>query len=207
MVFYIVLQFITLMFAITVHEFAHGWTAYKLGDPTAKYMGRLTLNPIAHIDPVGTILLPLMLFFLRLPPIGWAKPVPVNFMSLNNPKRDMFWVGISGPAANFTVACALIALLKIFPVLSSTVAGQVILLAAIINCFLCAFNLLPIPPLDGSRIISSILPYRYLALYDRLQPYGFLLVILVIWSGMFRKIFYGIILFMVRFLDIPISMF
>ena len=129
MFFYIALQFIVLIFAITVHEFAHGWVAYKLGDPTAKYMGRLTLNPLAHIDPFGTIILPLLLVLLRMPPIGWAKPVPVDFMSLNNPKRDMFWVGIAGPSANFALAFILSVIIKTAPFLAQTFIGQVIVLA------------------------------------------------------------------------------
>ena len=207
MFFYIALQFIVLIFAITVHEFAHGWVAYKLGDPTAKYMGRLTLNPLAHIDPFGTIILPLLLVLLRMPPIGWAKPVPVNFMSLNNPKRDMFWVGIAGPSANFALAFILSVIIKTAPFLAQTLIGQVIVLAIIINVILGIFNLIPIPPLDGSRIISAILPYRYLASYNKIQPYGFVLIVLLLWSGILRKLIYGVVLIVVRYLNVPISLF
>ena len=207
MFFYIALQFIVLIFAITVHEFAHGWVAYKLGDPTAKYMGRLTLNPLAHIDPFGTIILPLLLVLLRMPPIGWAKPVPVDFMSLNNPKRDMFWVGIAGPSANFALAFILSVIIKTAPFLAQTFIGQVIVLAIIINVILGIFNLIPIPPLDGSRIICAILPYKYLVFYNKIQRYGFLLIILLLWSGILRQLIYGVVPHVVRYLNTPISMF
>jgi len=207
MLFYILLQFLVLIFAITIHEYAHGWVAYKLGDPTAKYMGRLTLNPIAHIDPFGTILLPLILVMLHLPPIGWAKPVPVNFMSLRNPKRDMLWVGIAGPAANILLALSLTVILKLLPGVSHTILGQVFIFGVVINVILAVFNLVPIPPLDGSRIVSALLPYRYLASYNKIQPYGFLIILVLLWSGILRTLIYGVVVFVIRFLGVSSSPF
>lgn len=202
MSFYILLQLIILIFAITIHEYAHGWVAYRLGDPTAKYMGRLTLNPIAHIDPFGTILLPLILVALQLPPIGWAKPVPVNFLSLKNPKRDMLWVGIAGPLANILLALTLAFILKLIPVLIHTVLGQVFIFGVIINVVLAVFNLVPIPPLDGSRIVSALLPYKYVASYNKIQPYGFLIIIMLLWSGALRRLIYGVVTLVIKFLGI-----
>jgi len=207
MLFYILLQFSVLIFAITIHEYAHGWVAYKLGDPTAKYMGRLTLNPIAHIDPFGTILLPLILVMLHLPPIGWAKPVPVNFMSLRNPKRDMLWVGIAGPAANMLLALSLVAILKLLPGVAHTILGQVFIFGVVINVILAIFNLVPIPPLDGSRIVSALLPYRYVASYNKIQPYGFIIILVLLWSGILRTLIYGVVVFVIRFLGVSSSPF
>lgn len=205
MIFHILLQFVVLIFAITIHEFAHGLVAYKLGDPTAKYMGRLTLNPIAHIDPFGTIILPLLLTLAHIPPIGWAKPVPVDFMSLKNPKRDMLWVSLAGPFANFLIAIALSIVIKLFPMLVHTIIGQVIFFGIIINMILALFNLIPIPPLDGSRIVSALLPYRYVASYNKIQPYGFLIIIILLWTGVLRKLIYGVMIIVVKYLGVHTS--
>lgn len=207
MLFLIILQFSVLIFAITIHEFSHGWVAYKLGDPTAKYAGRLSLNPLVHIDPFGTILLPIILVMVGLPPIGWAKPVPVNFLSLKDPKRDMLFVGIAGPCANFIAAFILAFLLKSFPALSATFLGQVLIFGVIINMVLAVFNLIPIPPLDGSRIVSALLPWRYLDYYNRLQPYGFFIILMLVWSGILRRLIYAVILFIAKYLGVSFSIF
>jgi Zn-dependent protease len=164
-------------FAVIIHEYAHGWVAWKLGDSTARFMGRLTLNPIAHIDPVGTIFLPLFLIITHSPVLfGWAKPIPVDFFNLNNPKRDMIWVGLAGPAANIIFAIALSLLLKIPLLTASQLAVSVITTAITANLVLAVFNLLPIPPLDGSRIAMGLLPYNLGAEYAKMEPYGFIII-------------------------------
>lgn len=187
-IFFILISFPLLLLAITVHEFAHGWTAYKLGDTTAKDLGRLTLNPLAHIDLFGTILLPVMLFIATRGAFvfGAAKPVPVNFANLRNPRRDTIWVGLSGPLANFIFAflCGLairfIGLNQQF--------GLIFLLLIQINVVLAVFNLIPIPPLDGSRVVMGILPEPAARIYRAIEPWGFFIIILLIYLGLFDMI-------------------
>jgi len=169
--------------AIILHECAHGWVANKLGDPTAKNLGRLTLNPLKHIDPFGTVILPFTLWFSGLTPFGWAKPVPVNPMNLEHPKRDMMWVGLAGPAINIALAVILSQFLKLD---LSFEVKSVIQLAILINLFLAVFNMVPIPPLDGSRLVIGLLPNRYAYLYSRLEPYGIILVFLLFVVGKFQ---------------------
>ena len=201
----IIFQLAILMFAITVHEFAHGWVAYKLGDPTAKYSGRLTLNPLAHIDPIGTIMLPLMMVALRLPPIGWAKPVPINFRSLRNPKRDMLWVGLAGPAANFLTAVVISLIIQLPFVRGVAFLVQILSLGILINLILCVFNLIPIPPLDGSRAVSSLLPWRYVQVYNRIEPYGFMIIIALLWLGVLKTIIFPIVVRLAMLLSVDFS--
>jgi len=172
--------------AVIIHEYCHGWVAYKLGDPTAKYAGRLTLNPLEHIDPFGTILLPIMLIVLRSPVIfGWAKPVPVNFWNLRNPRRGMVWVGLAGPMANFLLAVFFSQFLRLSPppIIRDLLSG-----AIMINLVFAVFNLIPIPPLDGSRVISGLLPYRYAMIYNEWERYGVMVIFLLLFLGIFNTV-------------------
>jgi Zn-dependent protease len=174
---------IPVLLAITLHEVAHGWAALAFGDRTAQMLGRLSLNPLKHIDPVGTILVPLMLLvssaLAGLPPFvfGWAKAVPVDTRNLVHPRRDMAWIAIAGPASNFVQAIAW-ALLLHFSYGSFTEAVHTVAVAGIsINLILIALNVLPIPPLDGSRIMAAFMPKTLAFQYDRLEPYGFFILI------------------------------
>jgi len=188
----IVLWAVPVVLAITLHEAAHGYVARRFGDQTAYMLGRVTLNPLKHIDPIGTIAVPgflIALSVLTRAPLfifGWAKPVPVNFGNLHHPKRDMFWVAGAGPFANFLMAVGWAILLK------SAVPGGLIdsdglfemAKAGIdVNLVLMALNLLPIPPLDGGRIALSLLPGPLAYRYSRLEPYGFMVVILLLVTG------------------------
>jgi len=178
-----------LLISISIHEFSHGWTAYKLGDNTAKYSGRLTLNPLAHIDPIGTIVLPLTLMIATNGRFvfGAAKPVPVNFNNLRNPKRDIIWVGAAGPASNFALALILAILSKILP----PNAWLIIIFWQIlipINVILGIFNLIPIPPLDGSRIVMGLLPEKISVKYAELEHYGIFIVMGLMLAGAFNII-------------------
>lgn len=169
---------IFLFLSIMIHEVSHGWVAYKLGDPTAKYSGRLSLNPLVHIDPIGTILLPLLLILSRSPILfGWAKPVPINPYNFKNPRKDMMLIGLSGPASNFVIAILLSLLIKILP---NTDFSVVLNYAAIINIVLGVINLIPIPPLDGSRIVTGLLPRELAYKYLKIEPFGFIIVVFFI---------------------------
>jgi len=177
-----------LIFAIVFHEVAHGWVARALGDPTAAEMKRLSLNPLRHVDPVGTIVLPAILKLSGLPVFGWAKPVPVNFRRLNNPRVGMMVVAFAGPGTNLILA--LFAAVAIGLVARGLDGGDLSLVTSfvllnlqnflVINIFLALFNLLPLPPFDGSHIVEGLLPPRAARQYARLRPYGFPLLLLVL---------------------------
>ena len=176
------------LFAITVHEAAHGYAARYFGDKTAWQLGRVTLNPIAHIDPVGTILMPLLLYFATSGAFlfGYAKPVPVRFGNLRNPKRDMVWVALAGPAANLAQALIWGALLY---VLHGAGVTEVFFMkmcqgGVLVNIVMFAFNLFPLPPLDGGRIVVGLLPYRQAMAFSRVEPYGFFIVMALVVSGL-----------------------
>ncbi len=176
-----------LLFAVTVHEYAHGWIAERRGDPTARLSGRLTLNPIAHIDPLGTVIFPLLLYITQVhmkvePPLifGWARPVPVDFRNLRNPKQDMMAVGLAGPLANIILAILCTLLLRMGIIKPETLLGKIFGLGIVINLLLAVFNLIPIPPLDGSRILIGLIPPRWAYNYSKLEPFGFIILIVVI---------------------------
>jgi Zn-dependent protease len=165
-----------ILFAITLHEAAHGWMAEKLGDDTARRMGRVTINPIKHVDPFGTIVLPGLLLVFGAPVIfGYAKPVPVAFHRLNNPKRDMIWVAIAGPVVNIALALACALALHGVVFLPEPIApwvGQNLVHAILINTVLAVFNMLPIPPLDGGRVLTGLLPDDLAWRFARLERFG-----------------------------------
>ncbi len=183
-----------LLLAVTLHEAMHGYAAYRLGDGTAKAMGRLTLNPLAHIDPVGTLLVPGVLFVSGAPFLfGWAKPVPVNFHRLRRPKQDMTWVAFSGPLANLVLA-ALSALLFHVLLAASGPGGKeslsryllhMLAFSAHFNVLLAVFNLIPVPPLDGGRILVGILPDPQAYAVSRLEPFGMYLLAALIFLNPF----------------------
>ncbi|MFC1517215.1 site-2 protease family protein [Candidatus Margulisiibacteriota bacterium] len=178
-----------LLFSIIAHELAHGYMAYYLGDPTAKMQGRLSWNPLVHIDPFGSILLPAMLVLTGSPVLfGWAKPVPVNPNNLENPRQGMMYVGAAGPMANFVLAGSASILLHIVPGVHATVFGVILQLLVIYNIILPVFNLIPIPPLDGSRVVSGLLPYKYARQYDKLEPYGIAIVFALLYFGLLGRI-------------------
>lgn len=207
----LVIQLFVLLFAITIHEAAHGWMASKFGDDTARSLGRVTLNPVAHIDPIGTVLLPILLVIMRAPVFGWAKPVPVNPFNLRNPRRDNLWISAAGPMANILVASfSLIAIVLIkssspgaSEFLYSFLSGRgglssgihplgglvvIFFFSALINSYLLVFNLIPVPPLDGSGVLMGLLSEESAQKYDRLRPYGFLIILGLIYLGVLNVI-------------------
>jgi len=197
----ILISLFVVLFAITIHEASHGWAAYKMGDPTAYAMGRVTLNPIAHIDPVGTILLPLILVVMGAPPFGWAKPVPVNPMNLRDPRRDNLIISAAGPLSNFSVAFIALLGIKLFKIINPTffytyrgLSGpaqgifMILYLTVIINVILAVFNLIPIPPLDGSGILMGLISDEAAEKYEQIRPYGFFILLILIMTGFIGKI-------------------
>lgn len=187
------------LFAITLHEVAHGWMALRLGDPTAKMLGRLTLNPLKHIDLFGTVLLPVVFIVTLGFAVGYAKPVPITERNLRNPKRDMAWVALAGPASNLLMAIIWMVIGRLgFELLSTGWEGARFLIysgaiGGFINILLMVLNLLPIPPLDGGRVVSSFLPGPLAWKYNKLEPYGMFIVLALIFTGLWRELFMPLI--------------
>ena len=175
------------LFAITVHEAAHGYVAKYFGDNTAQSMGRITLNPLKHIDPIGTILMPLLLYFATSGAFlfGYAKPVPVNFSNLRNPKRDMIWVALAGPMVNFLQA--ILWALALIVMVGMGVEERFFITMAkagvMVNLVMWAFNLFPLPPLDGGRVLVGLLPWKQAQWMARMEPYGFFIVMALVIMG------------------------
>ncbi|GAB1402473.1 site-2 protease family protein [Elusimicrobiota bacterium] len=201
-----ILQLSVLFFSVIIHEVAHGYTAYKRGDPTAKQLGRLTLNPIPHIDIIGSIVLPFILMISGAPIFGWAKPVPVNPARLYNPKTDMIWVSLSGSIANFILAIiAGIGMLLIRNFATSDMSVlvpvyQILQTVLVINIVLPVLNLMPIPPLDGSRVVYYLLPRELALQYDRIGAYGFIIIFILLFTGILWKIISPVIYFLIALL-------
>jgi len=190
----VVVWALPVLFAITVHEVAHGWVARKLGDPTAMMLGRLTLNPVKHIDPIGTVVVPVVLLLLGGFIFGWAKPVPVTWENLKNPRRDMALVAVAGPLANLLMAIGWALIMKLGVTLGSDMhwlAWPLIYMGGAgiaINAILMLLNLLPIPPLDGSRVLMGLLPGPLAWKLGRIEPYGLIIMVLLLVSGVLGTI-------------------
>jgi Zn-dependent protease len=187
----VLISFVVLVLSLTVHEAAHAWSADRLGDPTARLLGRLSLNPVVHADLVGTIIFPLIAMTTGLPLIGWAKPVPVNTHQLRSPRRDFALVALAGPVSNVLLAVVAGVCLSMVPTEGGPVTDVLfvgLLLAVMLNALLAVFNMLPIPPLDGGNVLLGILPVGAARVVDGLRPYGFILLYALMLTGVLSAI-------------------
>lgn len=187
--------------AVAVHEVAHGWTAFIYGDSTALDAGRLTLNPLVHLDLVGSFILPLTLILLGAPVvIGWAKPIPVNFNNLDHPKKDMIWVALAGPIVNILMAVLFATPIRLNLFDWSSFLGKLCFQGISINLILAIFNMVPIPPLDGSRIVTGLLPWKYVFRYNKLEPYGFIILFIMLYCGLLEYVIWPFVVGLVSIL-------
>jgi Zn-dependent protease len=184
----ILIVFGVLLVSLTVHEAAHAFTADRLGDPTARLLGRVSLNPAVHVDAIGTILFPLIAIMTNVPVIGWAKPVPVNGRNLRNERRDFVLVAAAGPASNLALAAMAAFVWRMLPGGSDETIATIVQLAMLMNVLLAVFNMIPVPPLDGGNVLAGLLPIPLARQYDRLRPWGFLLLYGLMLTGILSAI-------------------
>lgn len=198
----IIIWAIPVVFAVTIHETAHGWVALQFGDRTAQMMGRLTLNPIKHIDPIGTIVVPALLAMTTGFIFGWAKPVPVNDRNLRHPKKDMAWVALAGPFSNLIMA-VFWSIIVLVGLSFSDALAYMGLVGIFINTILMLLNLLPLPPLDGGRILMSVLPGPLSWKLGRVEPYGFIILVALLYFGIIGMILWPLMSIFIGLLPIP----
>lgn len=183
---------VVLIGSLSVHEAAHAWAADRLGDPTARALGRLSLNPAVHVDPVGTIAFPLLAAMTNLPLIGWAKPVPVQLHYLRSPRRDFALIAAAGPASNLLLAAIgsglVLALGGLEPIFEAGLAGETLVQFVVLNVLLAVFNMIPVPPLDGGTVLMGVLPARAAEALEQVRPYGFLVIYALMLSGLLSAV-------------------
>jgi Zn-dependent protease len=205
-----IILFVVFVFSLTLHEVGHAWTSEKFGDSTGRYMGRISLNPLVHIDPIGTILLPIMGILTGFPFFGWAKPVPVNPSLWRNKVKANIAVSAAGPAANLLIATVAVVFIKVFAAygidfgIYNEPVSKLLFMSVMINVSLAVFNMLPIPPLDGSHILSSILSVISVDMmdaYENLRPYGFMILVALMFTGVFGYIYSPVINIVFRILS------
>ena len=193
--------FLILIVSLSVHEAAHAWTADQFGDPTARLLGRLTLNPLKHIDVIGTVVFPLLAMYSGLPLIGWAKPVPVNMQNLRSPRRDFAAVALAGPISNLVLA-AIGAVLVAVAGDTSSVAGNMLVFAAQMNVTLAVFNMIPVPPLDGGNVLAGFVPEKFAQVLDGLRQWGFILLYVMMFAGVLQEVIFPIARSVMRVLGV-----